>query len=104
MPDKLTLQESERHARRIRKLEHAAAVSDRLEMGTDAYGLFLTGIKLRYPRQAYGETLVVLTAVLDNTPVVAFHRAENAFDALSGALSRLHNDELKWKEDELAAK
>jgi hypothetical protein len=46
-----------------------------------------------------GELLVILKGVAGTTKVVAFHSADDLFEALAGALSRVENDTLKWRED-----
>jgi nickel-dependent lactate racemase len=46
-----------------------------------------------------GEHLVILKGVSGTTKVVAFHSAEDLLDALAGALARIENDTLKWRED-----
>jgi len=63
----------------------------------------VTGLKLKLGNDTVVETLVILTGVWgDGTPVVAFHSAAPVSEAIAGAMRRLMNGTLKWKEDEYA--
>ena len=43
--------------------------------------------------------LIVVKALSDDGPVVAFHRGESVVEAIQGASRRLKNHTLKWRED-----
>jgi len=102
MPDAFDMAIADRERREEKRWQHAGMVLGRAESSETAGGAAVHRVKVILPRVAHGETMVVISAIVDNVPVVGFHRAEGAREALAGALNRLHNGDIKWKEDEYA--
>lgn len=66
----------------------------------DPQGMWISHITLKSGRTRGGEHLVIVKAQFEGVPYVGFHSAEEAESALRGALDRLRNNTLKWKQDE----
>lgn len=65
----------------------------------------IEGLSLRSPRAEGGEWLCTLRGFdSDGTPVVAFHSALSAIEALAGAGERWRQGTLKWRVDEYRTK
>jgi hypothetical protein len=67
--------------------------------GFDVYELKLK----RFESQDAKLLLVMKAYDVDGRPVVAFHAGNNVLDVLAGAMRRLRNGSLKWKEDQYHA-
>ena len=59
----------------------------------------ITEIRIRGPRQAGDQVLVITKARDEQGQYVTFHAADSAEEALKGALERLVNKQAKWRED-----
>ena len=59
----------------------------------------ITEIRIRGPRQAGDQVLVITKAREEQGQYVTFHAADSAEEALKGALERLVNKQAKWRED-----
>lgn len=59
----------------------------------------ITEIRIRGPRDGQPEIMVIVKGVVDGVQVVGFHSADNASDAIKGALERVQNRQLKLRED-----
>ncbi len=66
----------------------------------DADGLTVKGVTIRVPKDHGEDYLVTFRARVDGTDCVAFHGAMSFAEAVTGALRRLYNRSLKWREDE----
>lgn len=65
--------------------------------------VLLTGLSMRCPLEERGEFLVVLKGEdSDGAPVVGFHGAFSASEALVGAVERMNNGTIKWRIDQYA--
>lgn len=70
----------------------------------DERGVYLLGLSARLPNLPGEEVLIVLRGQTDVGAVVAFHSASTFAEAISGAITRLDNGSLKWKEDTYAGR
>jgi hypothetical protein len=59
----------------------------------------ITEIRVRGPKNGSPEIMVIVKAEVDGTLFVGFHSADTYGDALKGALERIQNGQLKWRED-----
>jgi hypothetical protein len=77
------------------------ALLDHINSGSWRGEYELRGLSLRVPQAVGGEWLTVVKAFSgDGTPVVAFHSAHSAAEALAGAVSRMADGSLSWKADQ----
>lgn len=65
----------------------------------DTQGMILTHVTVRTGSDRGGEVLVIAKALFEGRPYVGFHSAAAPEDALLGALERIRNNDLKWRED-----
>jgi hypothetical protein len=59
----------------------------------------ITEVRVKKPKEPNGQVMVVVKARDEDTAYVAFHSADSGADALKGALERIQNKQLKWRED-----
>lgn len=59
----------------------------------------LTEVRIRAPRYEGDEVMVICKGEIDGYKVVGFHTADDPGTALKGALERVRNGQLKWRED-----
>lgn len=84
-----------------KRLGRTFAILERICLGATWASVELVALRLKFPADENGECLVVLTGYDGNgAPVVAFHTAVSATEAVVGAINRFQNGTLKWKEDE----
>lgn len=57
---------------------------------------------VKVPLYEGGEFLIVITAMAGGRGVVAFHSSPGFSDSVRGALARLENRSVSWKDDEYA--
>lgn len=81
------------------KAAYALMIADRNATYGEKYEVVLTEVRVKFPTETQPEFLVVLKGHSDGGPVVAFHQGSSFFEVLPGALRRLQNKDLKWKED-----
>ena len=90
-------------ARRDERVMRALKILDRVDSPYWGGDVDVSGVKIKLGGADGMESLVIVTGRNgDGLPVVAFHSALGGLDALAGALNRLANGGLKWKEDEYA--
>lgn len=63
-------------------------------------GTVLASMRVRIPSEDEGEYLIVLKARQEGRAVVGFHAADTFAEAVMGALNRLRNKSIKWRDDE----
>jgi len=66
----------------------------------DEEGVGMVSFTVRMPTHDKPDVLVVLRGVTDAGSVVGFHGAATVWEALNGALERVYNRSMKWKEDQ----
>jgi hypothetical protein len=59
----------------------------------------ITEIRIKRPRFEGDDTMVIVKALADGKKFVAFHTSDSAPGALAGAMARLEQKQLKWRED-----
>lgn len=94
--DKTFAERKERMGKRLMQADNAVYRS------VDQPHLFLvslTEVRVKCPRVAGDEFMVVVKGESDEGPVVAFYRAEDYASAVTGALLAWENQSLKWRED-----
>ena len=62
----------------------------------------LRQLRIKAPAQIGGEWFAVVTAYLEDAPVVAFHSGSSFVSTIEGVCNRINNGSLKWKDDEYA--
>jgi len=62
------------------------------------------GMSIRVPTERGAEYLVTIRVRIDHTYKVGFSSASSFFEAVRGALARLENKSMRWKDDEYANK
>jgi hypothetical protein len=62
-------------------------------------GIVLTGFSVRLPSEDKPDVFVVIRAATDTAKLVGFHGAPTLIEAIPGALERLYNRSIKWRED-----
>ena len=90
--------------RRKAKAGSAVMNLDRLTHPSWSGEIEIVSFRLRLGQPGHEENLVVVQGVNGSgEPVVAFHSADEASDALVGAINRVLNGQLRWKADEYKA-
>lgn len=83
-----------------RKLLRATWRLDRLMAEEMDDGLRITEIRLRAPREVGEDILATVKAVtVEGKRFVGFHGALSSAEAIRGAVERINNATLKWRED-----
>ena len=67
--------------------------------GEDLQGMAIERITVRSGADRGGEVLVIVKARMEGQPWVGFHSAQSPEEAIRGALERIRNNDLKWRED-----
>lgn len=62
-------------------------------------GTAITEIRIRAPKDGAGGPMVIVKAVLEDGPAIAFSSADRANDALLSILERIQNRDVNWRED-----
>jgi hypothetical protein len=81
------------------KAGYSLLVGDRNNEHPEHYDVVLREVRVRFPTESSTEFLVVLKGEAEGGAVVAFHQASTFFEAITGALRRFQNKDLKWRED-----
>lgn len=89
----------ERAARKRQRLQLLLWALDDWMFKEDAMGMRIKAIRISTRGDSGGEKLVVVKASHEGRAYVGFHSAETAEDAIMGALERVRNADLKWRED-----
>ncbi len=63
-------------------------------------GITIKSLKARCPQGETGGYLLVVTAVGEGGPVVAFQDGDSLAEVIVGFINRLENGSVKWKEDQ----
>jgi hypothetical protein len=71
-------------------------------MGSPAEGTQLKSITVRPAAGGRGGCLVIARAKIEGRSVVGFHSGDTADAALKGALERIENTSMEWKDDKFA--
>lgn len=95
-------QERAQYERYVRRLGYLVMAMDAWVGVPSGDGSRITELRLRAARAPGEDCLVIVKMLSDGRRWVAFHGAENPSDALRGALERLKNDQLQWKQDKYA--
>ena len=66
----------------------------------DEEGVAVVSFTVRLPTTEKPDVLIVLRGATDEGAVVGFHGAATVWEALNGALERVYNRSMKWKEDQ----
>jgi hypothetical protein len=69
----------------------------------DADELDLVSFNIRAPKDDPGDYLVVIRCWVEGRQMVGFHGGETFVEVVLGAIRRLKNDNLRWKEDQYAS-
>lgn len=89
----------ERAARKRQRLQLLLWALDDWMFKEDAMGMRILSIRVQTRGNSGGEKLVVVKAQHEGRAYVGFHSSETAEDAILGALDRVRNADLKWRED-----
>jgi len=74
-------------------------VLDRLLSEEMDNGMKILELRVKRAGDDGSESLVIVKAAVDGQRYVAFHAASNASEAIRGAVDRITNADIKWKED-----
>lgn len=85
--------------RKRQRLQLLLMQLDEWMVTVDTQGMRITNIRVRSPIEGSGDFLVVVKARIEGRPYVGFHSATTAEDGLIGALERVRNNDLKFRED-----
>lgn len=66
----------------------------------DEEGVQLRRLSIRLPTEEKPDYLITIGAVGETSDIVAFHGGVSLAEALRGALERIYNRSLKWRDDE----
>lgn len=91
---------AEQLRRKRQRLQLLLMLLDEWMMDIDTQGMQITNIRVRSPLEGHGEFLVIVKARFEGRPYVGFHSAASVEDGLIGALERIRNNDLKWREDQ----
>jgi len=83
----------------ITKLGYALLRLDKVMELETPDGLTMREIRIRVPQAEGDDYMVVVKATAGGHPFVAFHAAAEAHEALKGAIERIANGHMKWRED-----
>lgn len=82
------------------RLGECVMLLDDYVRGERGDGEFLTEIRLKIRYETEGDILVVLKRAHEGDKEIAFHSADNVAEAVKGAVNRMLNGSLTWREDE----
>lgn len=68
--------------------------------GERALGVRILSLKLRLPTEARPECVVVVSGYKDGTYLVGFHSADMPAEAIRGAVARVENGTMVWRNDQ----
>jgi hypothetical protein len=88
------------YARAMVRLAEAITDFERQADRLSESDLLITSMTIRCPGFDRGDYLLVLRGTTPDGAVVAFHNAPTLWETLEGAVNRLKNGSLKWKEDQ----
>ena len=81
------------------RLGECVMLLDEYVQGARGQGEYLTEIRFMVRYGDEGDILVVIKRESEGEKEIAFHSADTMAEAMSGALSRIGNGSLKWRED-----
>lgn len=67
--------------------------------GERALGVVVTGLKLRMPTEERPDCLVIVSALKGDRVLVGFHSADMPAEAIRGAIARVENGTMVWRND-----
>lgn len=86
-------------ARRRQRLQLLLMMLDEWMRGEDAQGMRVNEIRIRTGRDRGGEHLIVVKASFEGRQFVGFHSGNDVEEVLQGALERVKNNTMKWRDD-----
>lgn len=99
MSSKAEERASQRAARLRNRLQLLLWMLEDWMIQEDSQGMVIDTITVRHGRDRGMEPLVVVKARFEGRAYVGFHSASDPEAAIVGALERIKNQQLKWRED-----
>lgn len=83
----------------VERLGASLLKTDRWLAGPRAQGVLVAGLRLRMPNEEHPECLVVCRGVKEGVFLIGFHSADTPSEALRGAVERIENGSMIWREE-----
>lgn len=99
MSSKAEQRRTDRDRRNRERLQLLLWILEDWMLQEDTQGMTITEVRTRVGTGSGGLFLTIVKATFEGRPYVGFHSADTPEDAIRGALERIRNTDMKWRED-----